>query len=137
MLDISFKEKLEKEISVKAVRSSGKGGQNVNKVSTKIEIIYDVINSGLLTEVQKNVILRKNLTTQNGLIRVTSQKYRSQNMNKVDAVEKLFDLLKSSLKTKRKRIKTKPTATSKTERRKEKKQKSEIKKMRRTIPGED
>lgn len=130
MINETFKAKLEKEIKVKAVRSGGKGGQNVNKVSTKIEILFDVINSELLTESQKNLMKLKNVADKNGIIRVTSQMSRSQFLNREDAFEKLIDILKKSLTIPRKRIKTKPTVISKQERLKEKKIISEKKKLR-------
>lgn len=131
MINETFKAKLENEIKIKAVRSSGKGGQNVNKVSTKIEILFDVINSGLLTEAQKKLIKEKNIPDKNGILRVTSQLSRSQFVNREDAIEKLFKILKNSLKVPRKRIKTKPTVKSGQDRLKEKKIISEKKKRRR------
>lgn len=137
MINETFKAKLEKELTVKAVRSSGKGGQNVNKVSTKIEVIFDVNNSALLTESQKTLINKKNKTDKNGFIRVTSQKSRSQFLNREDAVEKLIDIIKKSVKSPRKRIKTKPTVKSGQERMKVKKIISEKKKMRKFNTDED
>lgn len=130
MIDTVFKAKLEKEVKIKAVRSSGKGGQNVNKVSSKIELIFDVKNSILLTEEQKQIILKKNITDKNGYIRITSQTSRSQYLNKEDALEKLVRLIKNSVKKPRKRIKTKPTKISKEDRLKQKKIISEKKKLR-------
>ena len=136
MIDESFKAKLEKEISIKAVRSSGKGGQNVNKVSSKIELIFDVKNSVLLLESQKQIILNKNITDKNGCIRITSQKSRSQFINKEDAVDKLIRLIKISVKIPRKRLKSKPPKVSKEDRLKQKKIISEKKKMRKLNPDE-
>jgi ribosome-associated protein len=130
MVNETFKAKLENEIRIKAVRSSGKGGQNVNKVSSKIEILFDVFNSDLLTESQKNLIREKNITDKNGILRVTSQLSRSQFVNREDALKKLLVILKKSLKVPRKRIKTKPTVKSKQDRLKVKKIISEKKKMR-------
>ncbi|MBN1634652.1 MAG: aminoacyl-tRNA hydrolase [Ignavibacteria bacterium] len=130
MIDETFKAKLEKEIKIKAVRSSGKGGQNVNKVSSKIELIFDVNSSLLLTEEQKRIILEKNITDKKGCIRITSQISRSQNLNKEDAIDKLMMLIKKSVKIPRKRLKTKPTKISKEDRLKWKKIISEKKKMR-------
>lgn len=130
MINKTFKAKLESEILIKAVRSSGKGGQNVNKVSSKIEVMFDVRNSALLSDEQKKLIFSKNITDKNGFIRVTSQKYRSQFLNREDAVDKLLEILKNSFKVKRKRIKTKPSVISAQERLKEKRIISEKKKMR-------
>jgi ribosome-associated protein len=136
MIDESFKAKLEKEISIKAVRSSGKGGQNVNKVSSKIELVFDVNNSVILPDYQKQIILTKKITDKNGCIRITSQKSRSQYLNKEDAVDKLIRLIKNSVKIPRKRLKSKPTKVSKEGRLKEKKIVSEKKKMRKLNPDE-
>lgn len=137
MIETTFKAKLEKEAKIKAVRSSGKGGQNVNKVSSKIELIFNVKNSILLTEEQKQIILKKNITDKNGYIRITSQTSRSQYLNKEDALEKLVRLIKNSVKKPRKRLKTKPTKISKEDRLKQKKIISEKKKLRKLNSDEN
>src|ERR1051326_4410505 len=85
----------EKEIYYRASRSSGSGGQNVNKVSTKVELNFDVANSKILTEEQKQIILLKlsRHINQQGILRVTAETSRSQLENKKIALQKFKKLL--------------------------------------------
>ncbi len=113
-------------------RSSGPGGQNVNKLSTKVTLVFNVAGSESLSEPQKNRIMARLGTriSKAGEIMVVSQKSRSQSANKDDAVERLQGLLAGALKRQKVRRKTKPTRASKERRLKAKKQRSEIKKDR-------
>lgn len=112
-----------KELSYKTSRSGGKGGQNVNKVESKVEIGFDVVNSQVLSEETKQKILnRKSLADVSGCIRVISEKHRSQLENKEEARKKLIHLLQNILRPVKKRKPTKPTKASK-----RKKQESKIK----------
>jgi ribosome-associated protein len=121
-----------KEIEIKASRSSGKGGQNVNKVSTKIELVFDVNNSELLNEEEKSLISQKlsNRISKEGKLILQSQESRSQLMNKEIAIEKLYELLETALKKEKPRKKTKPTKAKKEQRLQVKKEISEKKKSR-------
>ena len=109
---------LEKELSFRSSRSSGSGGQNVNKVSTKIELSFDVVNSSLLTEQEKFRVLAKlkNRIGKDDVLKITSHAERSQYMNKQKAIEKFKHLLQNSLKVEKKRIKTKTPFAIKEER---------------------
>ncbi len=121
-----------KELSFKASRSSGSGGQNVNKVSTKIELRFDIDSSLLLADTEKNRIkikLKNRISSENILI-ITSDSERTQLRNKKKAIEIFFDLLEKALRKPKKRIKTKPTRASKEKRLKEKKIQSDKKKYR-------
>lgn len=111
-------DELLKEVRYKAVRSGGKGGQNVNKVSTKVELYFDVRNSAFLSEEQKETLLEKlaNQTDREGVLRMSSQEDRSQIMNKNNVTEKFVSLIVSALKKKKKRGRTTPTAASKIKR---------------------
>ena len=113
-------------------RSSGPGGQNVNKLSTKVTLVFNVAESGSLSEPQKGRIMARLGTriSKAGEIMVVSQKSRSQSANKDDAVARLAALLAGALKVQKARRKTKPTRASKERRLKAKKQRSEIKKDR-------
>lgn len=121
--------RLIKELDFKAVRSSGPGGQNVNKVSTKIELRFNIDQSAELTEVEKAKIKSKldyQLTNQNELL-VFDQSSRSQLTNKDNAIYKFITLITQALKPEKKRVPTKPTIASKLTRLENKKKLSEKK----------
>ncbi len=124
---------IDKEINFKTSRSGGKGGQYVNKVSTKVMLIFNIINSKAFDENQKEILInyfKKRLTNDGNLI-ITSESERSQYLNKKKCIEKLYSLLLNALEKKRQRIKTQPTKESKEKRIKEKKILSEKKMLRR------
>lgn len=122
----------EKELEFKISRSSGPGGQNVNKLNTKVAVIFDIENSGALKAEQKEIILRKlayRLTKDKKLI-VVSQQFRTQRANRDYAVEKLEGLIENALKKPKTRRPTRPTYTAVEKRLKRKKQRSVIKRQR-------
>jgi len=108
----------ENEFIFQASRSGGKGGQNVNKVSTKIELNFDITNSMLLSDEEKNIlsIKLKNRIDKNGVLKIVSQTERSQLLNKLDAIKKFYSILEKAFKKEKKREKTNPTKISKEER---------------------
>jgi ribosome-associated protein len=120
------------ETSYKAVRSGGKGGQNVNKVSTKVELSFVVAESTVLNEEQKGLVYEKLAARINvdGVLKVTEEGDRSQLANKEAAYKKLVTLIKGALKKPKKRKPTKPSAASKAERIEGKKKRSSIKENR-------
>lgn len=120
------------ELVFKASRSGGKGGQNVNKVSTKVELEFNIGASTLLTDEQKAVILEKlaNRVTTEGVLRIVSQTERSQLGNKRRAINKFYELITKALAPRKKRLATKPGKAVKEKRLKEKKQQSEKKALR-------
>jgi ribosome-associated protein len=102
---------LQKEVIYKASRSGGKGGQNVNKVSTKVELLFDIASSALFTDDEKQLLLQKLQSRMNrdGLIQVMSEEERSQYMNKEKALEKLHHILAKALFRPKRRKATKPS----------------------------
>lgn len=120
------------ETSYKAVRSGGKGGQNVNKVSTKVELSFAVADSAVLNEEQKALVFEKLAARINidGVLKVTEEGDRSQLANKEAAYKKLVTLIKGALKKPKKRKPTKPSAAAKAERLEGKKKRSSIKENR-------
>lgn len=129
---MTYKDKIIKEVRFKNTRSSGSGGQHVNKVATKVELRFDVVNSMVLTDDQKNIILTKlkNRISSEGILIITSDSERTQLGNRKKVSELFIKLLEQSFRKPKMRRKTKPTRTSKEKRLKEKKIKSEKKKLR-------
>jgi len=123
---------LHPSLHFKAVRSSGKGGQHVNKVSTAVELYFDVKNDSLLKDEQKQLILErlKNRINTDGVMIVVSQTERSQLANKKKVVERFNDLIIKALKKKPKRIPTKVSKVQKQKRLESKRKHSEKKQFR-------
>ncbi len=120
------------ELIFKASRSSGPGGQNVNKVNTRITLFFDVANCESFSDVQKRRILSRLATRadKNGLVRVASQRFRTQKANRRAAVERLQQLLAEALKTRPVRKKTKIPYAAKQRRVEEKRRRSLLKQQR-------
>ncbi|WP_255417135.1 alternative ribosome rescue aminoacyl-tRNA hydrolase ArfB [Proteiniphilum sp. X52] len=131
MMDIDI-EKLVGECVFTAVRSSGSGGQNVNKVASKVVLSFDVNASDTLTDIQKRLILVKlsNRVNKNGVLQVSSDSERTQWLNKKAAIGKFRILIRQALKTETKRIATKPTFQSIQKRLDDKKRQSGKKRLR-------
>ncbi|MBN2211333.1 MAG: aminoacyl-tRNA hydrolase [Sedimentisphaerales bacterium] len=123
------------ELEYRASRSAGPGGQNVNKLNTRITIFFDVANCPALSEQQKKRILDKlaGRADKNGVIHVSSQVERSQKANKDRARERLVELLRQALYRRPPRKKTKPSRAAKQRRLDEKKHRSQIKQLRRGV----
>lgn len=123
------------ELQFLTSRSSGPGGQNVNKVNSKVEVRLNIPNSALLSDDQKAIILEKLSTkiSSDGILSVVSQKDRSQLVNKQDAIRKLNILISKSLTPVKRRKRTRPTRSSVEKRLNTKKLKSGIKQNRQKI----
>jgi ribosome-associated protein len=102
---------LQKEVIYKTSRSGGKGGQNVNKVSTKVELLFDIGQSLLFTDDEKQLLLTKlqSRFNKDGYVQVVCEEERSQFLNKEKAIEKLTVILVKALHQPKKRKATKPT----------------------------
>ena len=127
------KEILLKELSYKAVRSSGAGGQHVNKVSSKIVLVFDVMASEGLTVLEKEKIYLKlaNRLSKENILLLQCDESRSQHKNKELVLIRFFELLEKALKVAKKRKATKPSKSSIEKRLKSKKKAAE-KKLNRT-----
>ncbi len=122
----------EDELSFRASRSAGPGGQNVNKVNTRIMLFFDVAGSRNLSDKQKQRILSRLSTRidKNGILRVVSQKFRTQKANRNAAIERFEQLLAEALKTRPIRKKTKVPYAAKQKRLEEKRKRSLLKRQR-------
>jgi ribosome-associated protein len=117
---------------VRTSRSQGPGGQNVNKVNTKVEIRFHPASSHLLTDTEKEILLAKlkGKLTEDGFLIVMAQSERSQAQNKQAAAKKFYRMIDQMLKVKKARKSTRPTAKSIEKRLEEKKIKADKKSMR-------
>ena len=120
------------EVNYKAVRSSGAGGQNVNKVASKVELHFSVASSEAFSEEEKTRLLKKlqNRLTNDGELILQCEESRSQHKNKQLVTERFVELIKTSLIKPKPRKKTKPTKASKLKRLENKKIVSEKKAAR-------
>jgi len=100
---------LERECSFTAVRSSGPGGQNVNKVATKVELAFHVNDSGQLSEEEKHIISEKlaSKINEDGYLKISDSSSRSQSTNKEGVLEKFYDTIEKALIKPKKRKPTK------------------------------
>ena len=126
----------ENELDFEFVRSSGPGGQNVNKVSTAVQLRYDVENTATLPEEVKSRLkkLAGKRITQDGVLVIKAYRYRTQEQNRFDAIERLVDLVKKAAEKPKTRRSTRPSVTSKARRLAEKKHRGQIKRLRHYSP---
>ncbi|MDO9340076.1 MAG: alternative ribosome rescue aminoacyl-tRNA hydrolase ArfB [Bacteroidales bacterium] len=128
---------LENEFIFSTSRSGGPGGQNVNKVSTKVELRFNLVSTSLFTDSEKEIIFRKlkNKINKEGELILVSQSERTQLMNKKKVTEKFYVVVSKALTVPVKRRSTKPTFASKVKRLEEKKNRGNIKKLRKDSGG--
>jgi ribosome-associated protein len=128
---------LDNELTLEYIRSSGPGGQNVNKVATAVQLRFDITNSPSLASDVKGRLIRLagKRVTADGVLIIEAKKYRTQEQNREDATERFYELISRAREKPKLRHKTKPTKASKEERLKSKKKRGEIKKNRKIEKG--
>ena len=129
----------EREIRMVFVRSSGPGGQNVNKVSTAVQLRFDAMNSPSLPEAVRNrlIHLAGKRISGSGILMIEARRYRTQERNRQDALDRLVALIRKAAERPKTRIKTRPSSGSKKRRVANKLRRSETKRMRRPVEPHD
>ncbi len=120
------------EISISAIRSRGAGGQNVNKVSSAIHIRFDVQASAAISDEDRERLLKvkDRRLSKDGVMVIKSQRYRSQDKNRSDALERLAEMIRTALVVEKPRRATKPSKKSRRKRLDEKTRRGRLKESR-------
>jgi ribosome-associated protein len=120
----------ESELEESFIRSSGPGGQNVNKVSSAVQLRFNVLTSPSLTDWAREMLLRGGKLTKDGVLVITAQRFREQDRNRADARERLAEIVRQAAVPKVTRRETRVPKSSKRKRLDGKKHRAEIKKGR-------
>ena len=129
----------ESELEEQFIRASGPGGQNVNKVSSAVQLRFDAGHSpSLPEEVRARLVkLAGRRMTEDGVLVIEAKRFRTQGRNREDALERLVELIRSATEAPKPRKKTRPTLASQKRRLESKQKRGEAKKLRRTILGSE
>ena len=124
----------ESEFQVDFVQASGPGGQNVNKVASQVQLRFNINSSSLPEDVRSRLgEIARNRINDKGDLLIIAKRYRSQEQNRQDAIDRLVELIRKAAIPPKKRKPTHPTQASKEKRLETKRQRGEIKKLRRNI----
>jgi len=132
MLEITPSLKIdERELQLEFVRASGPGGQNINKVATAVQLRFDIRAASLPEDVKNRLVsLAGKRVTNEGVMMIEARKFRTQEKNRDDAIQRFIELVRKAAVKPKARRKTKPSQASKEKRLKAKKERGEIKRIR-------
>ena len=139
MIQISPSRSLdENEISIEYFKSSGPGGQNINKVSTAVRLRIHIQSTSSLSSEEKQRLSRLagNRLTDDGFLIIEAKSFRTQNKNRLAAIQRLIHIFKAAIIIPKARIKTNPSRSARANRTLDKKKRGELKKNRRYIPDD-
>jgi len=125
----------ETELKLNFIRSSGPGGQNVNKVATAVQLRFDAVRSPSLPEDVRRRLVRiaGKRVSKEGVLIIDARRFRTQERNRQDAVDRLVQWIRRAAEKPKKRIKTRPTLGSRERRLEGKRQRSETKRLRKPL----
>ena len=124
----------EKDIQFEFIRASGPGGQNVNKVASAVQLRYNTQNDTLPNDVRRRLVnLAGSRVTDDGMLIIKAQRFRSQERNREDALNRLIELLWQAAQKPKPRKKTRPSALAREVRLQEKRRRSDTKRLRRSV----
>ena len=129
----------ENELEFNFIRASGRGGQNVNKVASAVQLRYDVLNSPILPDDVRSRLLHlaRNRITEEGILVIEARRFRTQERNRQDAVDRIVDLIRRAAEKPKIRKRTRPTEASRRRRLEQKRHRGEVKRLRGSKPARE